>query len=196
MLVPHQFCCLRKYLRCFKFYYLHVYLCLWGKTAGELEEKKTYLLGAHDTVDKSSHILCYSPKVIVCTTVPLVSGWMPILSCLLSAMGLNFQHNFPLAYCSFWVICLSSLPLGNQLHWVWGGGVAEKEEHRAMKSLFSWSYMTTRKLSAITQGIVALGIPMSACLLCYTQHLINYCFTLMKEVVLSMIQILFTIFLL
>lgn len=166
---------------------------------GVREENRRYspcLLGAHDSVGRSSHVLCNSPKMTVCTTVPLVSEWIPILNCLLSAVGLNFQHNFPLAYCFLCVICLSSIEPGNQPHWVWGEGVAEKEGCRAMKSLFSCNYMTTRKLAAIIQGIVALGIPMIACLLCYTQHLINYCFTLMKEVVLSMIQILFTISLL
>lgn len=36
---------------------------------------------------------------------------------------------------------------------------------------------------------VALGMPASACLLCYVQYLISYCFTLMKEVLLSMTEI-------
>lgn len=70
------------------------------------------------------------------------------------------------------------------------GEEVERRKEAGYWSLASaWTVQPLRNLLQLSRASWLLW---ALCLLCYTQHLINYCFTLMKEVVLPMIQILFT----
>lgn len=174
--------------------------CLWAENVGALGEKESVELQPWPVrspwfTRQKIQILCYNPKMEILKTV-LVFQCMPFLHWLLAAMRLNVQHNFPLT-CFFCAICLCSFPWANQLK---PNSVSLERKgwergSRIQEFYFCWNHTTAKTLAAIIQNIVALGMPASACLLCYVKYLISYCFTLMKEVVLSMIEIFTTSFL-